>query len=384
MRRRNVKRQWTLFLTGFLCLAAMVSPARPAKADLFSTINLVSDDPIGHPARLTDSNLVNAWGVSYSPSSPFWVSNNGTGTATLYNVNPVTDLPTKLGLTVNIPGNGTVTGQAFNAAAGTGAFNGDNFLFVSEDGTISGWRGALGTTAEVLQLGDPSNVYKGTTLVTTGGNSYLLAANFLTGNIDVLKGNGGAPSLGGNFVDPTIPSGFAPFNIQNIGGKIYVTYAKQAPGGHDDMPGVGNGFVSTFDLNGNFLGRVASMGTLNSPWGLAFAPSTFGVFAGDLLVGNFGDGRINAFDPTTNAFLGQLQQFPGTPLSIDGLWTLTVGNNGGAGSSSKLYFSAGPSDESHGLFGILQPTTPEPTSLALLLLGSVGALVIGRRRFAAG
>ncbi len=169
---------------------------------------------------------------------------------------------------MTIPGDGSVTGQVFNGGTG---FNSDRFLFVSEDGTISGWRNALGTNAEKLQLPDPGNIYKGVALDITGGHSYLLSANFHSGNIDVLKGDTSAPDLAGKFADPGLPSGYAPFNISKLGNTIYVTYALQ--NGKDDLPGPGHGFVSAFDQNGNFLGRIGTMGTLNSPWGLAIAPS---------------------------------------------------------------------------------------------------------------
>lgn len=352
-----------------------------ALAGAVSLTNLVSDDTSVHPALLQDPALVNAWGISMSATSPFWVSNNGTGSSTLYSVDPASNATSKLALTVTIPGAGNVTGQAFN---GGSAFNADRFLFVSEDGTVSGWRGALGTTAEVLQTGSPGALYKGVALAEVGGNAYLYAANFRSGAIDVVKGNAGAPNLSGSFVDPNLPSGYAPFNIRLLAGSLYVTYAKQAPSGNDEAAGPGLGFVSRFDLNGNFLGRVASQGTLNAPWALTFAPSSFGDFAGALLVGNFGDGRINAYDPVTLNFLGQMHESSSNqPLSIDGLWALTAGNGGSAGSADKLYFTAGPDDEQHGLLGVLTPQTavpiPEPpgTGLAILGLAMLGLL---RRR----
>jgi uncharacterized protein (TIGR03118 family) len=272
--------------------------------------------------------------------------------------------PTKLGLEVTIPGNGTPTGQAFNLGSASGAFNKDLFLFVSEDGTISGWRGALGTSAEILQTADANNVYKGTTFVSNGGNSYLLSANFRSGNIDVMKGDPASPNLTGNFTDPTLPAGYAPFNIQNLGGKLYVSYAVQDGAKHDDVAAPGNGIVSEFDLNGNFITRVANQGgPLNSPWGMAIAPSSWKGIAGDLLVGNFGDGHINIFDKSNN-FVGQLTDGVGNPLFIDGLWALVPGNDGNAGSSQAIYFSAGPNGESDGLFGVIQ-SVPEPSSVVL-------------------
>ena len=370
---------WSLLMTSVLpCLSP---PA--AAAPLFDQTNLVTNDPAANPAQITDPHLENAWGVSFGPTSPFWVSDNGNGHATLYNVNPNTNATSIVPLVVTIPpiNSGTPTGQVFNSNAAGGAFNGDVFLFVSEDGTISGWRGALGTTAEVLQLASSANVYKGTTEATISGHSYLYAANFRAGTIDVLKGDPGAPDLAGRFTDPNLPSGYAPFNIQLLGGKVYVTYALQDVNKKDDVPGPGHGFVSVFDTQGNFLGRVATMGTLNSPWGLAIAPSSFGQFAGDLLVGNFGDGRINAFDLLTDAFVGQLLALDGSALTIDGLWALTVGNDVNGGSSNKLYFSAGPDDETNGLFGVITAsaaTVPEPGTILLLAVG-LGAGLLQRR-----
>ena len=361
------------------CMAVigLSSMCQPAAATLFSQHNLVTDDQSANTADVTDPNLKNAWGMSSSPSSPFWISDNGTGLSTLYRVTPQNDTVTKVGLEVSIPGDGSVTGQVFNSA-GAGHFNGDNFLFVSEDGTVSGWRGALGTSAETLVTGSADNVYKGTAFATIGGNSYLYAANFHTGNIDVVKGNAAAPNLPGNFTDPNLPAGFAPFNVQHLGDALYVTYAKQGAG-KDDEKGLGNGFVNKFDLQGNLIKRIASQGALNSPWGLALAPSTFAEFANALLVGNFGDGRINAFDPTTAAFLGQLQGISGNPLEIDGLWGLSVGNNGNGGSPDRLYFTAGPNDEANGLFGVLQAQVPELTTFPLLSAALL-SYVITRKR----
>lgn len=368
------------FCAALTCLGAAVA------APVYSVTNLVTDDQAAHPAQITDLGLKNAWGLSYGPTSPFWVSSNGAGTSTLYSVNPLTELTAKQGLTVSIPGNGSVTGQVFNGGTG---FNADRFLFVNEDGTVSGWRPALGTTAETLVVGSgaglpPTNVYKGAAFGTIGANSYLYAANFRTGSIDVFKGSAAAPPLSGNFTDPSLPVGYAPFNVQNLGGILYVSYALQDANKQDEIAGAGRGYVNSFDLNGNLLGRVASAGSLNAPWGLAVAPGSFGTLAGALLVGNFGDGRISAFDRLTDAYLGQLLDTSNQPLAIDGLWALSPGNDASAGSSQRLYFTAGPDGESHGLFGVLS-AVPEPATYALMLMALAALMgVMAARRYGVG
>ena len=318
---------------------------------------------------MTDPNLVNLWGIAASPTSPLWIADNGTGTSVLCNGN--TGLP--VALVVSIPGDGSVTGTVFSGSAGN---NGDLFLFASEDGTVSGWRGALGTAAETLVLADTANVYKGMAFGTIGTNSYSYLANFRSGAIDVPKANPASPDLAGSFTDPNLPSGYAPFDIQNLGGVLYVSYAVQDAAKRDDVPGAGNGIVDRFDLSGNLLGRVATGGLLNSPWGLAIAPVGFGDLGGKLLVGNFGDGTINAFDATTGAFFETLQGANGGTLSIDGLWGLRFGNGSSGGSTGTLFFTAGPGGEANGLFGEID-ATPEP---ATWLLAGLGLLPLLRRR----
>ena len=232
----------------FVLVMACGSQAASA-ATSFGQINLVTDDQTANPAQVADTNLKNPWGVSYRPAGPFWVSNNATGTSSLYNVDPATNATTPLALVVSIPGAGNVTGQVSNG--NPQAFNGDPFLFVSEDGTVSGWRNTLGTTAETIVTGAPNKLYKGVAEATVAGNSYLYAANFGTGAIDVIKGSAGAADLG-NFTDPNLPSGYAPFNIQSLGDKLYVAYALKDNASPDEVAGAGLGFVSVFDFQGNF------------------------------------------------------------------------------------------------------------------------------------
>jgi uncharacterized protein (TIGR03118 family) len=375
----------------FAVTVVVLRAAVPAYAFVLNQQNLVTDDQAANPAVITDPELVNAWGVSRSPSccpppspspstSPFWVSDNGTGKVTLYAVDPLTNAPAKQGLTVTIPNGGKVTGQAFNGNAA--AFNGDRFLFVSEDGTISGWRPALGTAAEVLQAASPNNVYTGATLAQIGNDTtWFYAANFRAGTIDVLRSNNSVPL--GTFRNRWVPAGFAPFNIQYLEGNLFVTYARQDATGLDDVPGPGNGYAAIFDFQGNLVAPFRTFGMLNSPflnspWGLALAPSSAGAIAGDLLVGNFGDGRINVFELHSFSFVGQVMRSDGTPLEIPGLWALIAGNDGSGGSSQDIYFSAGPNDESHGLFGVL--SVPEPAGVGMLAPALLALVLIRRRR----
>lgn len=341
-------------LLGLCVIAQTVSAQQAVKQ-----VNLVSDLPGW--AKYTDPNLVNPWGISSSATSPFWISNAGTGTSTLYDT-----LGHKIPLVVSMPG--APTGQAFTG----GAFAGDPFVFANANGSINGWRGALGTNAETLYTSpDASSSYLGIAYALNGTKNYLYAANFGAGRIDVIDSMGLA-ALPGSFIDPNLPAGYAPFNIQKLGNELYVTYALRDSDG-EEVVGVGNGYVDKFDLNGNLIARVTSGGLLNAPWGLAIAPSSFGGgFAGALLVGNFGDGTIHAYNPTSGDFIGTLKNSFGGDLSIDGLWGIIVGNGGRGGDANRIYFTAGIEDETHGLFGSLSPV-PEPA-----LTGAVaGAALMG-------
>jgi len=346
----------------------------PNNFNNFGQQNLVSDIP--GLAAWTDPNLVNPWGVAFSPSSPFWVSDNGTGLATLYN-----STGTPLSLVVTIPpptgqqGPAAPDGQVFNPNPAN--FNGSHFIFSTEDGTISSW--SSGTSA-VLNVDNSglNTVFKGLALGSNGSGTFLFATDFRNNAIDVFDKNFNPVTLSGSFTDPTLPSGYAPFNIQASGNRLYVTYALQDAQKHDDVACPGCGYVDVYDTNGNFIQRLVSAGALNSPWGMAWAPSGFGKFGGDLLVGNFGDGKINAFDPTTGNLLGTIDGTNGLPLVNDGLWALTFGNGGSGGSTNILYFTAGLNHESDGLFGAI--ATPEPGTLTLLGSGLASLIGYGWRK----
>jgi uncharacterized protein (TIGR03118 family) len=368
---------YAVLAVGILLVVTGVQPVMAdSAANNFTQTNLVSDLP--GVAKNTDPNLVNPWGVSFSSTSPFWVSDNGSGLSTLYN--GAGDI---LGLVVTVPPTGSApTGQIFNSSSN---FNSDLFIFATEGGTIAGWRATLGKTAETLYASSAGAVYKGLASGTTPNGTYLYATDFHNNMITVLPGTG-APALTGTFTDPNLPAGYAPFNIENIGGKLYVTYAVQDGAKHDDLAGAGNGIVDVFDLQGNLQKRLISNGPLNSPWGMTVAPTGFGSFGNDLLVGNFGDGTINAFDPSTGNFLGQLDGSNGMPLVNVGLWDLTFGNGGNGGSPSDLYFTAGIAGpdaiEDHGLFGSIT-SVPEPGTLTLIGSGFLGLIAYRRRRASA-
>lgn len=350
-----------------LCLA----PPRACADGIndYAQTNLVSDIP--GIAATTDADLVNPWGISFAPSSPFWISDNHTGLSTLY-----TGTGQKLGLVVTIPPPGgspvgttaSPTGTVFNGGT---SFKGDKFIFATEDGTIAGWQG--GTTATLrADMSGASAVYKGIALGQNSSGDFIYAANFNAGTVDVFDSSYASTTLSGKFTDPNLPAGYAPFNIENINNKLYVTYALQNADKHDDVAGPGNGYVDVYDTDGNLLERFASGGALNSPWGMAVAPGSFGGFSNDLLIGNFGDGTINAFDFQGN-LLGHLEDSNGKPIVNEGLWGLASGNSGPGFDHNTLYFTAGiPGSgkvEDHGLIGDLQ-AVPEPSSVILILFGT--------------
>lgn len=345
--------------------------AVPAFAQAYQRTNLVSD--IAGVANFTDSNLVNSWGiVNAGDTGPMWIADNGTGVSTLYTGEGIA-FPANSPLVVTIPtppnsragAAASPTGIVFNSTSSfvvsAGGKSGASlFIFATEDGTISGWNPTVDPTHAILAVNNsgPGNsadrtklgsVYKGLAIGNNGSGDFIYATNFRNGVVEMYNAQF---QLVKSFTDSGIPTGFAPFGIRNINNKLFVTYAKQNAAQHDDVAGPGNGFIDIFDLDGNLLSQFASHGTLNSPWGLALAPS-FGDFSNALLVGNFGDGRINAFNLGSGKFLGQLQDTFGNPMTINGLWGLNFGNGAHQAPTTTLFFTAGIGDEGHGLFGAI-------------------------------
>ena len=343
-----------------LSLILILGGVQPAAAQFYTQHNLVSDGfvPADHP----DANMVNAWGLVSGPTTPWWIADNGSGRTTLYNVGRGA-----VQAVFTVPGargqQGTPTGVVFNGGTGFVVNNGAGvsparFIFSAEDGTISAFRG--NPIVIVVDNSASGAVYKGLAIASTTTGDFLYATNFHAGTVDVFNSTFHFVPMPGKFTDPNLPAGYAPFGIRNIGGIIYVTYALQDADRHDDVAGEGHGFVNAFDTAGNLLRRVASKGQLNSPWGLALAPGNFGFFSGDLLVGNFGNGRIHAFDPANFNGQGEFQHrgplhsADGSPIAIDGLWAIAFGSGApNNGPTNTLFFTAGPDGERHGLFGTL-------------------------------
>jgi uncharacterized protein (TIGR03118 family) len=326
-------------------------------ANSYRVANLVSDQP-GVAAHL-DPNLVNAWGLVAGPSTPWWVADNGTNVSTLYDGHG-----SAIPLVVTV--GGAPTGTVFNGGPGfvvhhEGSSGPSVFMFATESGTIRGWNPSVPPPSPsthsfvVVNRSSEGEIYKGLAIASIAAGDRLYATDFHNGRVEVFDGSFHQVNSPGAFVDPTIPDGYAPFGIRELDGRIFVTYAKQDADAEDDVAGLGHGFVDMFNLRGSLLGRVASRGPLDSPWGLTLAPDGFGRFGGDLLVGNFGgDGRINAFQLGSNGpaeHEGILRRANGQPVAIEGLWALSFGNGGPAGAKGRLFFTAGPDDESHGLFG---------------------------------
>jgi uncharacterized protein (TIGR03118 family) len=356
------------------CAIALLFAPLYLRADSFTQTNLVSDVP--NLAKTTDPHLVNPWGVSFAPTSPFWVSNQASGTSTLYdgagNIVP---------LVVSIPPGATPpsgpTGQVFNASPGFLLSNGNKavFIFDTLNGTITGWNG--GTAASQI-VSTPGAVYTGLAQNTSGGSTFLYAAS-ATGQIHVFDSSWNEvtnTTFSGKFTDPNLPAGLAPFNVQSVGSNLYVTYAALTPMG-TPLPG---GVVDEFDASGNLIKRVATSGPLAAPWGITLAPANFGSFSNDLLVGNFGNGEILAYNPTTDAFLGTINGKNGQPLVNDFLWALETRAGGANVNLNAVYFTAGINNQADGLFGELTANTPEPATIFGTAFGMLALVLVKFRR----
>jgi len=351
-------------LLGFVAAATSL----PLFAQHFTRTDLTVDlSSISPSASNLDAHLQNSWGLTRSATSAWWVADNHTGLSTLYDAagvpqSLVVSIPTPDGSGIAAP-----TGTVFNYTSGFEIAPGKKaiFLFVTEDGTISGWNPGVQATNAVLafprQGAKPGGaVYKGCTLATTAQGTLLYVSNFGEVRVDVFDSTFHRVNLGANaFRDARVPKGYAPFNVQNVGGNLVVTFAKKQKGSDDEAHGAGLGFVAIFDPQGRLLLDLEQGSFLNAPWGIAQAPSDFGVFSHRLLVGNQGDGTINAFNAVSGEFEGKLLDENGANLAIDGLWALNFGSNGVAGPAINLFFTAGPNDEADGLFGQIVPVTAE-------------------------
>jgi uncharacterized protein (TIGR03118 family) len=412
---RNRIATTTNLVISLLAVGALLGSAKPALASAYQLTGLVTDDIANNdpngllaslglpPAAHVDPNLINPWGVSFAPTSPYWVSDNNSGFSTLYTAAGVQVSPPSPVTIADAASPANPTGQVFNGNSSLFIVTNGlpptdpnfksgsaNFIFDTENGTISGRSGAVAASQSFIAVDNSASgeVYKGLAIATNANGTFLYAANFNSGKVDVFDSSF-KPAAGFGFTDPSPPplppgtppgQNWAPFNVYNDGnGHILVSYALQNAAKHDDVAGPGNGFVDEFDTNGAFIKRVATGGVLDSPWGLDIAPAGFGAFANDLLVGNFGNGEINAFDPNTDLFAGTLTDSTGNPIVIGDLWALVTGNNSAGSDPNAVYFTAGVMDEMHGLFGDLA-VVPEPGSLALLATGWIGLIWFTMRR----
>jgi uncharacterized protein (TIGR03118 family) len=354
----------SLLAAAILCLgltaAAPVAAAPPGAT--YAVTNLVSDVP--GLAQITDPNLVNAWGLARSGTSPWWVADNETNVSTLYNTT-TNQPPAIVPLVVSVPNHPTgvvfagITGQFLIQTAADPTLSRASFVFDTEEGNILAWRGGPTAFVPAAFTPVPGASYKGLAIAQpTPGNPVLYAADFHNARVEVFNGAWANVTANYPFRDPDLQAGYAPFNIQVIGDTVYVTYAQQDADAADEVAGMSRGFVDAYDLNGNFVSRVATRGQLDAPWGVALAPASFGRYAGDLLVGNFGNGQINAYSNASGEweYAGALRDTAGQKLAIDGLWALVFGSASANGNPDTLFFTAGPHDESHGLFGTITPS----------------------------
>jgi uncharacterized protein (TIGR03118 family) len=359
-----------LGIVGML-VAASPADAHERDASRYTVTNLVSDE--AGVAALTDSNLVNAWGMAQGPTTPVWVADMGKNKATLYTGDGVVGTPAIVPLVVNIPSSAPlpfgVTGQVFNGTTGfvvnDGAGNSGASLFIFDNlfGDVIGWSPAVpppfpSTQAHIGVHVDGAS-FTGLAIATMGAKTFLYAADFHNGHVVVIDDHFVVQDMAGAFTDRHLPNGYAPFGIHAVGDKIYVTFAKQDANAQRDVPGPGNGFVDVFDTSGHLLRRLVKRHALNAPWGVAVAPDSFGSFAGDVLIGNFGDGRINAYDAHSGSFRGTLRSTDGKAIVLPGLWALMFGN-GTTNATDTLLFSSGPDNEQHGLYGAIRVAPAQP------------------------
>jgi len=377
---RSLSRSCVSMLTIVPLLALQAAGAWAATADhndgSYQATPLVSDT--GTSGTMQDANLINAWGIAFNPTGAVWVADNGSGKSTLYlgNGAPVP-------LVVTVPAGaasgsvaGSPTGIIFNdstefvvsetvptSGGGTTTLTGAaSFVFSTEDGVIAGWSPSVDQTNARIAVDNSaqSSVYKGLAIAGTGATLQLYATDFRHRRIDVFGATfNPVTEKAGAFQDPLLPADYAPFGIQNINGDLYVTYAKQDAARHDDVPGIGAGYVDVYDTSGKLIRRIAEQGALDAPWGLALAPASFGRFGGALLVGNFGDGRINAYDLLTGRHLGALGDKDGQAIVINGLWGIAFGNGVDTQPANALFYAAGPGNESHGAYGVVSAATVE-------------------------
>jgi uncharacterized protein (TIGR03118 family) len=333
----------------------------------YTNKRLVSDGAF--PANFVDPHLKNAWGVAFNPQGFVWVADADGNVSTLYDgTGQPSPQPTPLVVAVPGPDDspGNPTGIVFSGGADFDVTKGGvsgpaRFIFATEQGNLAGWAPNVDATHAVFVPKDPTDTeeasYKGLALSGNGTTHLLYAANFLQARVDVFDGTFKRVSVPGGFRDPRLPGTYAPFGIQAINGDIYVAYEKQAKGGDEEVHGQGLGFVDVFDPDGRLLRRVASRGALNAPWGLALAPTSFGKFGGALLVGNFGDGTINAYGPRTGTWLGSLRDRNGNRIRIDGLWGMQFGNGILSQKTNQLFYASGPNEEEDGVYGVITAVT---------------------------
>jgi len=370
MKLSRVQLKWWFASVGVAALAACggggdsgpaPAPAPGPTTQSYAATNLISDvNASSNPYATSnvDAHLVNAWGVAFNPNGFVWVANAGTSSSTLYDGNGVMQ-----SLVVDIPagaaGSANPTGIVFNGSSDfvvsqAGTSGASPFIFVGEAGTLSAWSPGVSLNAAITVFDGAAAgaVYKGLALASNAGANFLFATDFHNARIDTFNASFAKVTTAGGFTDPTLPAGYAPFGIQAIGGQLYVSFAKQDTAAHDNVDGAGLGLIDVFDVTGHFVKRLVDAGgALNSPWGMAQAPANFGPFSNALLVGNFGDGKINAFDAGTGALLGTLSKADGTPVVINGLWGIAFGNGLNSQPTNTLFFAAGPANETHGVYG---------------------------------